>query len=180
MILILEISEESESILVFPGLSLLGPGVRGRGLPPATMSMTPIYFRLRVLPWAFVLRDSRASETRARVKITPHEKRHGVIFTRARVSLGLLSLRTNGGLLVAYVYFHIVIKRKIQPKELPSHSIHCLLTACSTQQLKILVTALYSSSILKGDCCSFVHDIVNYYRVKRWNLLWSILNNFVH
>ena len=44
------------------------------------------------------------SETRARVKITPREKwRHfarGVIFTRARVSLALLSLRKNGGLLV--------------------------------------------------------------------------------
>jgi len=50
LILSLEISEESEFILVFPGLSLLGPGVRGRGLPPTTMSMTPIYFRLRVVP----------------------------------------------------------------------------------------------------------------------------------
>ena len=56
----------------------------------------------------FFLRDSRASETRARVKITPREKRRhacrlfsrGVIFTRARVSLALLSLRKNGGLLV--------------------------------------------------------------------------------
>ena len=119
LILSLEISEESEFILVFPGLSLLGPEGSGAGdlNSPATMSMTP-------------------------------------------------------------VYFHIVNKRKIQPKELPSHSIHCLLTAYA-QQLEISVTALYSSSILKGDCCSFVHDIVNYYRVKRWNLLWSILNNFV-
>ena len=41
-------------------------------------------------------RDSRASEKRARVKITPH----GVTFTPARVSLSLLSLRKNGGLLV--------------------------------------------------------------------------------
>ena len=59
-----------------------------------------------------VTRDSRASETRARVKITPREKRlHAarrrlafltfwVIFTRARVSLALLSMRKNGGLLV--------------------------------------------------------------------------------
>ena len=101
-----------------------------------------------------------------RVEITPHEKRRGVIFKRARVLLALLSLRTNGGLLVAYIYFHIVIKRKIQPKELPSHSIHCLLTTY-TQQLEILVTALYSSSILEGDCCFFVHDIINYYQVKR-------------
>ena len=45
----------------------------------------------------FFLRDSRASETRARLKITPREKRrhaagraHGVIFTRARVSLANL------------------------------------------------------------------------------------------
>ena len=57
----------------------------------------------------FFLRDGRASETRAGVKITPREKRRhaagrffspGVIFTRARVSLALLSLRKNGGLLV--------------------------------------------------------------------------------
>ena len=58
--------------------------------------------------------DSRGSETRARVKITPREKRRhaaphrvspfsrGVIFTHARVSLPLLSLRTNGGLLEVY------------------------------------------------------------------------------
>ena len=67
----------------------------------------------------FFLRDSRASETRARVKITPREKRRhaagteknacrlfsrGAIFTRARVSLALLSLRKNGGLLVVYVF----------------------------------------------------------------------------
>ena len=48
----------------------------------------------------FFLRDSRPSERRARVKITPREKgetrRRGVIFTRARLSLGLLSLRKNG------------------------------------------------------------------------------------
>ena len=48
--------------------------------------------------------DSRANETLARVKITPREKsrlsRVGVIFTRARVSLALSSLRKNGGLLV--------------------------------------------------------------------------------
>ena len=60
--------------------------------------------------------DSSASETRARVKITPREKSRfslpaacrlfsrGVIFTRARVSLALLSLRKNGGLLVVYLY----------------------------------------------------------------------------
>ena len=50
------------------------------------------------------------------MKITPREKRRyaagrekngrlfsrGVIFTRARVSLALLSLRKNGGLLVVY------------------------------------------------------------------------------
>ena len=40
LILSLEISEESEFILVLPGLSLLGPGVSGWGLPPATVSMT--------------------------------------------------------------------------------------------------------------------------------------------
>ena len=73
----------------------------------------------------FFLRDSRASETRAHVKITPREKRrhavgkeknesffslpaacrlfsHGVIFTCAHVSLALLSLRKNGGLVVVY------------------------------------------------------------------------------
>ena len=47
----------------------------------------------------FVLRDSRASETRGRVKITPREKgetrwrERWVIFTRPRVSL---ALRKNG------------------------------------------------------------------------------------
>ena len=53
------------------------------------------------------------SETRAGVKITPREKRRlacrlfsrGVIFTRARVSLVLLSLRKNGELLVVYFFF---------------------------------------------------------------------------
>ena len=58
--------------------------------------------RLRVVP--FFLRDSTASETRARVNITPREKISPsrlaflawVIFTRARVSLALLSLRNNG------------------------------------------------------------------------------------
>ena len=35
------------------------------------------------------------------MKITPREKGE-TIFTRARVSLALLSLRTNGGLLVVY------------------------------------------------------------------------------
>ena len=52
----------------------------------------------------FFLSDSRASETRARVKITPREKRRhaGVIFMRARVSLALLSLRKHWGLLVVY------------------------------------------------------------------------------
>ena len=71
------------------------------------------------IPWSgyttssppFVLRDSRASETRARVKITPRKKRPptasrfsrvGVIFTRARVSLALLSPGRNGELLVVY------------------------------------------------------------------------------
>ena len=53
----------------------------------------------------FFLRDSRASERRARLKITPREKRlpaacrlfsRGAIFTRARVSLALLSQRKNG------------------------------------------------------------------------------------
>ena len=49
----------------------------------------------------FFLRDSRASQARTRVKITPREKSE-TIFTRARVSLALLSLRTNGGLLLVY------------------------------------------------------------------------------
>ena len=53
----------------------------------------------------FFLRESRASETRARVKITPREKRlhaacrlfsRGVIFTPARFLLALLSLRKMG------------------------------------------------------------------------------------
>ena len=53
--------------------------------------------RLRVVPH-FFLRDSRASETRARVKITQREKgdTRGVILTRVRVSFALLSLRKNG------------------------------------------------------------------------------------
>ena len=82
---------------------------------------------LRVLP-QFLLRNSRASETRARMKITPRknrrhaagrEKNEGpscfslpaecrllsrrVIFTRASVFLALLSLRTNRELLVVQV-----------------------------------------------------------------------------
>ena len=71
-----------------------------------------LYLRLRATSSPpFFLRDSRASETRGRVKITPREKRRhaacrlfsrGVIFTRARVSLALLSPRKNGGLLVVY------------------------------------------------------------------------------
>ena len=45
----------------------------------------------------FFLRDSRASETRARMLSTPREK-DGTrkFFTRARVSLALVSLRKNG------------------------------------------------------------------------------------
>ena len=70
----------------------------------------PFTPRLRVV-LLFFLRDNKASETRARVKITPREKRRhrvspfscGVIFTRARVSLALLSLRKNGGLFVVYI-----------------------------------------------------------------------------
>ena len=79
----------------------------------------------------FFLRDSRASETRACVKITPREKKlhvagreknegpsffslptechlfsHRVIFTHARILLALLSLRKNGGLLVVQAGFH--------------------------------------------------------------------------
>ena len=63
----------------------------------------------------FFLRDSRASETRASVKITPREKRRhaaglfsrGVIFTRARVSLAVLSLRKNGD----YSLIHLQVLR---------------------------------------------------------------------
>ena len=59
----------------------------------------------------YFLGDSRASERRVRVKIIPREKRQhtacrlfsrAVIFTRARLSLALLSLRKNGDL---YFYF---------------------------------------------------------------------------
>ena len=42
------------------------------------------------------------SETPARVKNTCRLFSRGVIFTRARVLLTLLSLRKNGGLLVVY------------------------------------------------------------------------------
>ena len=59
---------------------------------------------LSLVPHFIFLRDSRASETRARVKITLRAACRlfscGVIFTRARVSLALLSLRKNGGLIV--------------------------------------------------------------------------------
>ena len=63
-----------------------------------------MFCRLRVSA-PFLFRESRASETRARVKITPREKRlhaacrlflRGVIFTPARFSLALLSLRKMG------------------------------------------------------------------------------------
>ena len=70
--------------------------------------------RLRVVPHSvphrsicfWFHRDSKASETRTREKITSREKRRhaacrlfsrGVIFTRARVSLALLSLREKWG-----------------------------------------------------------------------------------
>ena len=52
---------------------------------------------------SFFLRDSRAREARARVFSLHAACRffsRGVIFTRVRVSLALLSLRKNGGLLV--------------------------------------------------------------------------------
>ena len=84
--------------------------------------------RLRVVPHSVphrsicfrFLRDSRASETRAREKITSREKKRlvacrlfsrGVIFTRARLSLALLSLRKNGGLVV--VCFDNLVQRMI-------------------------------------------------------------------
>ena len=48
----------------------------------------------------FFLRDSKASGTPMRVKITPRRRvlpfSRGMIFTRALVSLALLSLRKNG------------------------------------------------------------------------------------
>ena len=58
-------------------------------------------YRLRVVPH-FPPGISRVSKTRARVKITPRFFSRGVIFTRARASLALLSLKKNGGLLVVY------------------------------------------------------------------------------
>ena len=70
------------------------------GKPTRSTKKEP--FRLRVVPH-FFLRDSRASEMRARVKITPRRVSPFLAwgdFTRARVSLALLSLRKNGGLLV--------------------------------------------------------------------------------
>ena len=65
----------------------------------------------------FFLRDSRASETRVRVKIIPREKRRhecrlfsrGMIFTRTRVSLVLLSRRENGGPLA------VQFQRRLRP-----------------------------------------------------------------
>ena len=64
-----------------------------------------VYCRLRVVP--IFLRDSRASETRARVKSNHTRKTRrarrrvspfwpGMIFNRARVSLALISLGKNG------------------------------------------------------------------------------------
>ena len=41
-----------------------------------------------------------------RLRVVPHFFSRGVIFTRARVSLALLSLRKNGGLLVVYAGCH--------------------------------------------------------------------------
>ena len=58
--------------------------------------------RLARLPSLF-LRDSRASETRLFSR--------GVIFTPARVSLALLSLRKNGGLLVVYPSLNLKKKK---------------------------------------------------------------------
>ena len=63
--------------------------------------------RLRAVPHFSSEIVERAKRER-QVKITPREKRRhlfsrGVIFTRARVSLALLSLRKSGGLLVVYI-----------------------------------------------------------------------------
>ena len=64
------------------------------------------------------------------MKITPREKRRhaacrlfsrGVIFTRARVSLALLSLRKNGGLLVVYKLTRggpLIKRRKLPSRDL--------------------------------------------------------------
>ena len=59
------------------------------------------------------------------LKITPREKgdlpaacrlfSRGVIFTRARVSLPLISLKKNGGLLVVYFYGYITNSQSDQP-----------------------------------------------------------------
>ena len=50
------------------------PGGPGPAPPPLFLNQTEARSRLRLVP-PFFLRDSRASETRARVKITPREKR---------------------------------------------------------------------------------------------------------
>ena len=63
------------------------------------------HFKLDFEGSPFFLRDSRASETRVRVKITPRVSPflREVIFTRAHVSLAQLSLRKNGD--YSYSYF---------------------------------------------------------------------------
>ena len=68
----------------------------------------PLFFSEVDYEWSpIVIRDCRGSETRARVKITPREKRwHAAgreknfsLSPPRRISLALLSLRKNGGLL---------------------------------------------------------------------------------
>ena len=74
----------------------------------------------------FFLRDSRASETRALVKITPREKsRHVERFSRALAFRSpLLSSRKNGGLLVVYIISNVILNI-IEWKYDNRHTQHC-------------------------------------------------------
>ena len=97
---------------------ILSEGVMGQSKRKiASRELYSVPFSESTSSPSFSLRDSRSNNTQARVKITPCVKgepflstcrvspfSRGVIFTRARVSLDLPSLRENEGLLMVYLF----------------------------------------------------------------------------
>ena len=88
--------------------------------PPGVPSPQRDYHRLRVVPhFSPGIPHARKGETCRLFS-------YGIIFTRARVSLALLSLRTNGGLLVVYVdttYYDLLFtltSNNFLPSQLPT------------------------------------------------------------
>ena len=66
------------------------------------------YFKITFLSRSFSFCNSHTDrEESENEKKRTNRELHGVIFTRARVSLALLSLKKNGGLLVLYIELHV-------------------------------------------------------------------------